>query len=83
MDEHWFIDEVFDIENVFHIGGISYKKWKSDFKEATVFKYFSSDDIQPYKWVKSHRIRQMLQDFILKRFRVYVVFVLDKMGLRK
>jgi hypothetical protein len=52
-------------------------------EEATVFKYYDEEDVIPYKMVKKGRLKQIIQDIILKRFRLYIVFVLDKVGLRK
>lgn len=80
--EKWFIDELYDVENVL-TGKISLKKWKREKKEATIFKYYDKDDMAPYNAEKKRRVRQILQDLILKRFRLYVVFVLDKLGLKK
>ena len=80
--EKWFIDEVFDIENVI-LRRIKRKTWKKDLREATVFKYYDKDDTVPYEMVKKGKTKQIVRDIILKRFRLYIVFVLDKMGLRK
>lgn len=77
-----FIDELFDVENVL-LGKIKRKTWKKDMAEATVFKYYDKDDVVPYEIAKKGRVKQILQDIILKRFRLYIVFVLDKIGLRK
>lgn len=81
-DEKWFIDEIFDVENVI-LRKITKKTWKKDMEEATVFKYYDEEDVIPYKMVKKGRLKQIIQDIILKRFRLYIVFVLDKVGLRK
>lgn len=78
----WFIDEVFDIENVIN-RKISKEKWQKDMKEATIFKYYDKDDPEPWKIVNKTKIKQILQDFILSRFRLYVVYVLDKLGFKK
>ncbi len=81
-EKEWFIDEVFDVENVI-LGKLKRKKWKLDMAEATIFKYYDGEDIVPYKIVKKGKIKQILQDIILKRFRLYIVFILDKFGFRK
>lgn len=80
--EKWFIDELFDIENVI-LGKINKKTWKRDMSEATVFKYYDKEDTVPYEIAKKGKTKQTIQDIILKRFRLYILFVLDKMGLRK
>lgn len=74
---YWFIDEIFDVENVI-LGRVSRKKWKQDKKQATIFKYYDKDDIIPYHIVKKQKIKQILRDIILKRFRLYIVFFLEK-----
>lgn len=78
----WFIDEVFDVENVIK-GTVSRAQWKKEMSEATIFKYYDKEDPEPWKSVKKTRIKQIAQDFILKRYRLYIVAVLDKLGLRK
>lgn len=78
----WFIDELFDVENVI-LGKIKRKVWKKDMAEATVFKYYDKDDVAPYEIAKKGKNIQIIKDIILKRFRLYIVFILDKLGLRK
>lgn len=78
----WFLDEVFDYENVLK-HSVSKKQWKKEKAEATIFKYYNEDDMGPYKIVYKSRHKQIIQDFILKKFRIYIVFVLDRLGLRK
>ena len=51
--------------------------------EATLFKYYDPEDLVPYEMVKKGKAKQILMDIVLKRFRLYIVFVLDKLGLRK
>lgn len=78
----WFIDEIFDIENVI-LGKLKIKKWKKEISEATIYKYFDREDIIPFNIVRKRRVKQMFQDIILKRFRVYIVFIMDKLGMGK
>lgn len=82
IEDRWFIDEVFDFENVIK-GIISKKQWKADMKQATVFKYYDKNDVEPWRYVMRSRWRQTAQDIILKRFRLYIIYILDKLGLRK
>lgn len=81
-EKAWFIDEIFDIENVIK-GVISKEQWKQELSEATIFKYYDKEDPEPWKAVKKTRGKQIAQDFILKKYRLYIVAVLDKLGLRK
>lgn len=78
----WFIDEVFDVENVIK-GVISKEQWKKEMAEATIFKYYDKEDQEPWKTVKKTRVKQIAQDFLLKKYRLYIVALLDKLGLRK
>ena len=78
VGERWFIDEVFDIENVFH-RRVSYRQYRKEKKEATIFKYYDEADIQPYKYVRRGMMRQLLQDLILAKFRLYIVYCMDKL----
>ncbi len=81
-EKTWYIDELYDFENVL-IGKVSRKKWLQDLKQATSFKYYDENDMYPYEMAKKQRIKQTIQDILLKRFRLYIVFILDKLGLRK
>lgn len=81
-DDKWFIDEVFDYENVIK-GVVTQKQWRKEKEQATVFKYYAEDDKAPWLWVKKRRWRQTVQDLVLKRFRLYIIYVLDKLGLKK
>ncbi len=78
----WFIDEIFDYENVIK-RTIKKEQWKKEKSEATVFKYYNKNDLEPWKMANKTRRKQMLQDFILKRFRLQILFVLDKLGLKR
>lgn len=78
----WFIDEIFDVENVIN-GVVSKKKWKHDMSEATLFKFYDEEDVEPWIMAKKSRYKQMAQDIILKKYRLYIVALLDKLGLRK
>ncbi len=81
-ENRWFMDELYDVENVL-AGKVSCRKWKQEKAEATVFKYYDKDDAAPYQLEKRGRGKQIIKDILLKRFRLYIVFILDKMGLRK
>ena len=81
-EKTWYIDELYDFENVL-VGRVSRKMWSQDLKQATSFKYYDENDMQPYKLAKKQSAKQTIQDILLKRFRLYIVFILDKLGLRK
>lgn len=81
-NDRWFIDELFDIENVIK-GNVSYGQYKRDKERATVYKYYDKGDTAPYEYLKKSRWKLIATDVIVKRFRIYIVFLLDKLGLRK
>lgn len=81
-EDAWFVDEIFDYENVLK-RVISKEQWKKERDTATIFKYYNKEDLEPYKLVLKTRHKQILKDFVLKKFRLYIVFVLDKLGLKR
>ncbi len=78
----WFIDELFDIENLL-MGKLSYKQWKTDKEKATVYKYYDKDDMIPYQIIKKNQLKLLFVHLMLKYFRVQIIYILDKMGLKK
>lgn len=74
----WFIDEIYDVANVWD-GTISRKQWKKDRAEASVFKYYDANDKKPWENMKRHRLKKILQDMIIKKYRLYIVWVMDKL----
>ena len=77
-----FINELHDFENVLH-RKVSYKTWKQDIQKASVYKFYNSQDISPFLIVKKDIYRHILSDILLKKFLVYIVYILDKFGLKK
>lgn len=78
----WCIDDMYDIENVL-TWKISYKAWKQSKADASIMRFYDEYDIQPYKAEQKRRFIQICKDIIVKRFRVYIVYWGDKLGLRK
>lgn len=78
----YYIDELFDVENVLH-RRLSYKQYKKDKQKATIFKYFDVNDIEPWQYVKKRRFKIIVKDIILKKYRLYIVRILERWGLRK
>lgn len=74
----WFIDEIFDKTNVWN-RTISCKQWRRERKEASVFKYYAADDDQPWRNMKRHRVRKVLKDALIKKYRLYMVWILEKL----
>lgn len=78
----WFIDELFDIENIL-MGKLSYKQWKTDKEKATVYKYYDKDDMIPYQIIKKNQLKLLFVHLMLKYFRIQIIYILDKIGLKK
>lgn len=76
-NDAWYIDEIYDIANVWD-GTISRKQWKEDKEKATIFKYYDEDDQGPWKQMKRGKIRRIIQDAIVKKYRLYIVWLMDK-----
>jgi hypothetical protein len=74
----WYIDEIFDVANVWE-GSISRKQWKIDKAKATVFKYYDKEDQNPWKQMKRGKFRKIIQDTIVKKYRIYFVYLMDKL----
>ncbi len=82
VNDGWYIDEVLDFENVLR-GNVSFKQWKKERKEATIFKVYCNDDLEPYNYAMKRRWNDMVKNIIISRFRIYIVRILEKFGLRK
>jgi len=78
----FFIDEIFDEENLKR-NIISREQWIKEREEATVFKYYDKNDMAPYKAVKKGKRKKLLMDFIVAKNRMYIVYILDKLGIKR
>lgn len=77
-EDCWYIDELFDVANVWN-RTISRRQWKKERVEASVFKYYDADDKKPWENMKRHRVKKILQDTIIKKYRLYIVWMMDKL----
>lgn len=77
-NDRWYIDEIFDVANVWN-GTISRKQWKSDKAKATIFKYYDKEDQEPWKQMKRGKMRKIIQDAFVKKYRLYIVWAMDKL----
>lgn len=73
----WFIDEIFDFTNILK-RSVSFKQWKRERSEASVFKYYDKEDVNPWKSMKRQRIIKVFKDLIVLKFRPYIVYLMDK-----
>ena len=76
------IDDLYDYENVIK-KRISKKEWKIDFNNASFFKYYDKNDVTPYEIAKKGSRKQMFKDIFIKKYRIYIVYLLTKFGLKK
>lgn len=80
--KNWCIDDMYDIENVL-VGKLSYMKWKKSKKEATLYRYYDEEDLNPFFAERKRKWKNIIKDIIVKRFRLYIVHFGEKIGLRK
>lgn len=80
--DSYFIDEIFDEENVKR-KKISAEQWNKERSEATIFKYYDAEDPVPFEAVKKSKNKKLLMDFIVAKNRLYIVYVLDKLGIKR
>ena len=80
--EHYYMDEIYDIQNVKE-GKITKQQWEKEKTEATVFKYYDVDDLAPYEAMKKIKTKKMLIGSLVSKYRVYIVWILDKIGFKR
>lgn len=78
----YYMDEIFDIANVLQ-GNISKKEWKKQYNGVEAFKFVYDGDMKPYELAKKKRYIRIIRDIFIKKYRLYLMIVLDKLGLRK
>ena len=76
------IDDLFDYENVIK-KRLNKKQWRDDYDQSSFFKYYDKNDLEPYIVAKKKSRNQIFKDIILKKYRLYIVNILTKIGLRK
>lgn len=82
QQDAWCIDDMYDIENVL-TRKMSYKAWKRSKNEAAINRFYDNEDINPYKAERKRRLIKIFKDIFVKRFRLYIVYWGEKIGLRK
>lgn len=80
--DHFYMDEIYDIQNVKE-GKISKSQWEKERKEATVFKYYDKEDMQPYEAMLKIKTKKLLLGSFVSKYRIYIVWLLDKLGLKR
>lgn len=77
-DEQYFMDEIYDYACVIH-NKVSKKQWMKERDNATIYKYNDEDDMAPYKAMKKQRLKKLYLDAFVKKYRLYIVYLIDKM----
>ncbi|MBR3919003.1 MAG: hypothetical protein IKJ59_09735 [Clostridia bacterium] len=80
--DNYFIDELFDIGHVIY-RRIKLKEWKKDMKRATIYKYYDKDDTEPWRIMKRTRWITLFKNMFVKKFRIQIVYIMDKLGIGK
>lgn len=80
--DHYYMDEIYDIQNVKE-GKITKTQWEKERAEATVFKYYDKDDIAPYEAMSKIKTKKLLMGSLVAKYRIYIVYILDKLGLKR
>lgn len=78
----YYMDEIFDVANVIQ-GNIGRAEWKKQCEKVEAFKFYDKNDIVPYNIAKKKRFFRICRDIFIKKYRLYLMVVLDKIGLRK
>ena len=81
-NDAWFIDEVHDFENVVE-RKISYADWRKAMKQATIFRFYHKEDIMPWKYVKHRKWFEIFKYVLLNRYRIQIVAIMDRLGIKK
>ena len=77
-----FIDELFDIQNIGR-NGLTKELYVQQYKEANIFKYYDLDDMEPFLKMKKRKRKKLLLDSLVLKYRLYIVYLLDKLGIRR
>ena len=80
--ESYFIDELFDVDNVIR-GNITLQEFKKDMQRATIYKYYDKDDTEPWRVMKRTRWITLFKNMFVKKFRIQIVYIMDKLGIGK
>lgn len=76
------IDDLYDYENVLK-KRIKKEQWNEELQKSSYFKYYDKNDLEPYYEAKKGSKKQMRRDILLKKYRLFIVYIFSKMGLKK
>lgn len=80
--KRYFMDEIFDEDNL-RKKVISREEWERQRSEASVFKYYDDADLVPYEIMKSQKKKKLFMDSVVSKYRIYIVWLMDKIGLKR
>ena len=80
--DHYYMDEIYDIQNVKE-GKVFKVQWEKECVEAIEFKYYDKDDIAPCKAMKRVKAKELLMGSLVAKYRIYIVYILDKLGIKR
>lgn len=81
-NEGMAIDDLYDYENVVK-KRITKKEHQRDLENSSYFKYYDSNDVEPYLEAKKSSKKQINKDIFLKKHRLFIVYLFSKLGLKK
>ena len=76
--DRFFIDEIYDYACVID-QKITKKQWIKQRNEATIYKYYDENDMAPYNAMKKQRFKKLYLDAFIKKYRLYIVYLMDKL----
>lgn len=77
-----FIDELFDEQNVGR-NGLTKEEYNRQRDIATVFKYYDENDMEPYLSMKKIKRKKLLVDSVVSKYRLYIVYLIDRLGIKR
>ena len=81
-EERWYMDEVYDCINVKQ-GHVSKQQWEKERAQVTAFKFRDEEDMEPYNAELRGGSSRMLRDRFIARYRLYILWMLNKIGIKK
>lgn len=81
-EDRWYMDEIYDRINVLQ-GNIEKKQWEREREKVTAFKFYDKSDLEPYIIEKRGSIIRMYRDLFFYRYRIYILWLFSKFGIKK
>ena len=76
VKEQYYIDEIFDYINVIE-GNVSKQIWQAEYNNATAYKFYDSNDLVPYDYVRKFSRIKMYFDIVIQYFRIYILWIIN------